>query len=141
MGVIYTIFIICFCFGLSYIAYTIVRKIQSEVGADFIPNNEFSKKGVDSPDVLMFFFANWCPHSQKSKKIWEQIQNDSNFKTFGLKFVSIDGEDKDKRPLLEEYDIKEFPSIVLIKDNKKYIYDANLISETLMKFLTTVYRS
>ena len=124
--------------GISYMIYS---RTKSKKDPDFIPNNEFKKKDKKSNNVLLFFYADWCTYSQKSKKIWETIINDPNFQEFEISYVSINSDDKDNSPILSEYNINNYPSIVLKKDDKKIIFDANLSKETLMKFLTTIYAS
>ena len=37
-----------------------------------------------------------------------------------------------------EFNIKEYPTIILVMNNKKYVYDANLSELTLNKFLQAV---
>ena len=61
------------------------------------------------------------------------------FNQFNINFAEIDGENKLNSRLLENYNITEYPTIVLAKKNKKYIFDANLEGETLYKFLSSVY--
>ena len=40
--------------------------------------------------------------------------------------------------MCKTYNIKEYPTIVLVNNDKKYIYDANLSKETLDIFIDTV---
>ena len=135
--IIFFIFITIAFIGISYMIYS---QTQSKKDPDFIPNNEFkTKKKLD--DVLVFFYADWCPYSQESNAVWETILSDSKFQEFGISYVSVNSDDKDKTSMLNEYNITDFPSIVLKKDDKKIIFDAKLSKESLMKFLTTIYFS
>lgn len=139
MNIGYIILLLLFVVGFIIISYMIYNQVSNKKQPDFIPNNEFKQKEKNKDDVLLFFYADWCPYSQKSKKVWEEILSDTSFEGFGITYVSVNSDDKDKSAMLNEYDIKDFPSIVLKKEDKKIIFDANLSKETLMKFLTTIY--
>lgn len=139
MNIGYIVLLLLFVVGFIIISYMIYNQVSNKKQPDFIPNNEFKQKEKNKDDVLLFFYADWCPYSQKSKKVWEEILSDTSFEGFGITYVSVNSDDKDKSAMLNEYDIKDFPSIVLKKEDKKIIFDANLSKETLMKFLTTIY--
>jgi len=141
MNIAYIILLLFIVVGLLIISYMVYNHSVNKKKVDFIPNNEFEKKDKNKDDVLLFFYADWCPYSQKSKKIWNEILKDITFEGFGISYVSVNSDDKDKSSILNEYSIKDFPSIVLKKGDKKIIFDANLSKETLMNFLTTVYTS
>lgn len=139
MKTIYIILIISlFASGLAFMAYRIYSRSQKE-SRTFVENNEFNDKKRNGNDNLLFFYANWCNHCQKSKPIWENAKSDIHFQKYNLNFIDINGEDDINSDLLETYNIKEYPTIILEHDNKKIIFDANLTNETLLKFLSTVY--
>ena len=143
MKTIYTIFLVSFLSsGLAYIAYKIyLNSKKNKNSRGYIENNEFNKKKKIKKDNLLFFYADWCNYCEKSKPIWESIKRDNNFLQFDLNFVDINGEQEENSELLQKYNIKEYPTIILERDNKKIIFDANLENETLMKFLTLVYNN
>ena len=139
MSYIYTgLFILFFASGLSFMAYWLYLQSQKKT-SHYIENNEFQDKKFSSKNNLLFFYANWCGHSNKSKHIWNNIKKDADFKEFNLNFVDIDGEDYQNDDLMKKYKIKEYPTIILDRNNKKIIFDAELTPETLMKFLESVY--
>ena len=142
MKTIYIILLVSlFASGLAFLAYRIYSESQKEKNTkSFVENNEFNKRKSNKKDNLLFFYADWCTHCQKSKPIWENVKKDNNFQQFNLNFVDVNGEDESKGDLLEHYNIKEYPTIVLDHDNKKIIFDANLTNETLLKFLSSVYQ-
>jgi hypothetical protein len=62
-----------------------------------------------------------------------------NFKKLILSFIVNFSYDCEKNIAEAElYKIKEYPTIILVKNNKKYIYDANLSESTLDIFINTV---
>lgn len=139
MKYIYTILLVSLsAVGLAYLAYKIYSSSQKEQ-QDYLENNEFTDK-KNKKDTLLFFYADWCDHCQESKPIWYNIKKDSSFLKFKVNFVEIDGDDEDNSDLLKNYNIKEYPTIILDRNNKKYIFDAKLEPETLLRFMTSVYK-
>tara|TARA_Y100000992_G_C21085519_1_gene405417 strand:- start:207 stop:626 length:420 start_codon:yes stop_codon:yes gene_type:complete len=138
MKFIYTILLLSLsAIGLAYFAYRIYLHAQKEQ-KDYLENNEFNNSGEIRANLL-FFYADWCDHCQTSKPIWENVKKDTNFLEFNVNFVDIDGDDEKNEKLLKHYNIKEYPTIILDRNNKKYIFDAELESETLLRFMTSVY--
>ena len=60
-------------------------------------------------------------------------------KNLKINFFDIDCENKNNKLLVKEFKVKEYPTIILLLNDKKYIYDANLNKETLKKFILAVY--
>lgn len=139
MNYIYTVLVISLSVGLSFLGYRIYIHSQKET-KKYIENNEFPKKRGASKSNLLFFYTNWCNHCTNSKPIWENVKKDNEFQKFNLNFVDVNGEDEKNKELLKHYKIEEYPTIILDHDNKKFIFDANLTTETLLKFLSSVYR-
>tara|TARA_A100001015_G_C14808662_1_gene639948 strand:- start:433 stop:855 length:423 start_codon:yes stop_codon:yes gene_type:complete len=140
MNTIYTILLVSLLVsGLSFLAYRVYLQSQKKT-SDYLENNEFVDKKLLSGNNLLFFYTDWCKHCRKSKPIWENLKKNNDLKVFNLNLVDIDGEDEKNYELLKNYKIKEYPTIILEYNNKKFIFDANLTTETLMKFLQSVYK-
>jgi len=97
------------------------------------PNNEFIKN--DKTGELKIFYASWCPHSQKSLKMWYTYKENYD-KKYNISFSEIDC-DKDVQ-LADSYNIDSYPTIILIVSGKKYIYDAEMNNDTLTQFINTI---
>lgn len=139
MSYIYIVLSILLTTILSFISYRVYVNYKNSLSEnDFVENNEFKNNG-ENKDTLFFFYVDWCKHCQTSKPLWDEIKNNRLFKQFNINFAAVDGDDKINSGLHEKYNIIEYPTIVLEKDNKKYIFDANLEGETLYKFLSSVY--
>ena len=67
------------------------------------------------------------------------MKKDTNFLRFNVNFVDIDGDDNNNENLMKIYNVKEYPTIILERDDKKYIFDAELETETLLRFMSSVY--
>ena len=140
MNFIYIILFVSLSIGSSFLAYTIFTRHQkANAQRSYIENNEFKNKKSTGKGNLLFFYADWCDHCQNSRPIWENIKKDNDFNEFNLNFIDVDGEDKKNKELLKQYKIQEYPTIILDENNKKFIFDANLTTETLKKFLSSVY--
>lgn len=106
---------------------------------NFLENSEYNLEKKSTFADVYFFYAEWCPHSKKSKKLFEEIKMKYNNPDFKLNFVVVDAE-KDKS-LASEYSIENYPTIYVNYNGKKFEYDANLTEETFMKFLKYVYNA
>jgi thiol-disulfide isomerase/thioredoxin len=105
----------------------------------FLENNEYNLRSKDTYADVYFFYASWCPHSKTAMKTFNDIKSKYNNPDFKLNFILVDAE-KDKT-LASEYSVKEYPTIYVNYNDKKYEYDANLTEETFMKFLKYVYNA
>ena len=101
----------------------------------FIPNKEFESEDKTNGD-LYFFFTEWCPYSKKSEKVWDEIKREYTSDNLKLNFIKVDCDNNKK--MASDFNIKEYPTIILVMNNKKYVYDANLEKLTLNKFLQAV---
>jgi thiol-disulfide isomerase/thioredoxin len=132
------IFIIS-CLTVAYYQYKSYIKTVNKKNK-YVENNEFvDENHYNTNGDLFFFYTKWCPYCKESIPIWNDLSNKQKFKKFNLNFIKIDCEDKDSQTYVERFDIKEYPSIILFIDGKKYIYDANLSEDTLYRFLIAVY--
>lgn len=101
----------------------------------FIPNKEFELRDKKKGD-LYFFFTEWCPHSKKSEKIWDKIEREYVNEGLQLNFIKVDCENNKK--MSSDFNIKEYPTVILVIEDKKFVYDADLNELTLYKFLQAV---
>jgi len=120
---IFVIFIIIAVVGYRQF----MKKKKYNPNNEFIPNNKTGE--------LMLFYAEWCPHSTIAKKKWYDYKEkyDGNY---AMSFTEIDC-DKNTN-LADSYNIDSYPTIILVVDGKKYIYDAEMNDETLTQFINTI---
>ena len=110
--------------AISIVAYRYIVGIWpgSRVIVEDPPENvpKVSEKNAN----FMFFYADWCPYSQKAMEHWKsfkQIMTNSP-KTYGGKtitFEEINGDVEKGRIAL--YQVKEYPTFKLQTSNKTYI--------------------
>ena len=65
MNIGYIVLLLLFVGGFIIISYMIYNQVSNKKQPDFIPNNDFKQKEKNKDDVLLFFYADWCPYSQK----------------------------------------------------------------------------
>lgn len=86
---------------------------------------------------LYFFYADWCPHCKRAKPEWEKIVKNYDNKDFGkykLKTIEVDCSEGDS-PLIQQYGIDGYPTIIMVNNNKRINYDAKIMYDNLDKFI------
>ena len=121
----------------SGVAYYFYKKFVKPSNK-FITNNEFKSVTNTTEAELILFHTIWCPHCKTTMDIWNTLKgnNKYNNKKYIVNFTEIDC-DKESA-YADSFNIKEYPTIILLKGEKKYIYDANLSEETLELFINTI---
>lgn len=132
--------------GISIYAY--YNFIEPKLSPDYVANNEFkNSEAMSSKADLLLFHVKWCPHCKKlniedEDSDWQKFKTLNDGKTFGNYTLSIkEGnpeEDDEWKKKQESYKIEGYPSVVLIKDEEIYEYDAKIESDTLQAFVEKV---
>ena len=102
----------------------------------FVPNNEFKSISSLKEGSLILFYVTWCPHCKVALDKWNSIKKSYTNKKYTIKFSEIDCDAFTN--MADKYNITEYPTIVLVKNDIKYIYDAELDSNALELFINTV---
>lgn len=113
---------------IAYFAYTsYMKKLSYNPNSEYVPNDKSAE--------LMLFYAAWCPHSQTTMKQWYSYKE--TYK--GPYKISFSEIDCDENPnLADNYDIDSYPTIILLLNSKKYIFDAQMSNDTLTEFINTI---
>jgi len=127
--------------GLSiYIYYSYIKKRLYPSSPD---NKEFiTKQSLNTCD-LYFIYADWCPYSNKAKKIIEAYKKDTPVKNgISIGYIFIDG-DKEEGKLIEfeqkhKKKVAGYPTIFLDIKGQLIEYDATINKDNLDEFFTTV---
>jgi thioredoxin-like negative regulator of GroEL len=130
VNIIIGIIVIIIIGGISYYLY------NSRPEKTFIYNNEYSSSVITNEGELILFYVKWCPHSNDALTKWNVIKDKYNNPKFKIVFSETDCEQYSE--IATKYKIKEYPTIILVKDSKNYEYDADLSEETLNIFINTV---
>ena len=87
---------------------------------------------------LIFFFADWCPHCNRAKPEWDNFKNSFNKKKVGLFNLTCTDVDcsEGNSPLIQEYSVDGYPTVILKKDGERIDYDASISEDNLQQFIT-----
>ena len=118
------------------IGYYIYNTYNLSDPTKFIANNEYRPDSAVKEGTLILFYVSWCPHSKKTMDQWNIKKQDYKNDLYSIKFTEIDC-DKYAQ-IADKYKITEFPTIILIKNDKKYIYDAEFDNTTFDIFINSV---
>ena len=122
-----------FCCLIAYFMYKYIYKVNY---SKFLTNNEYGIKSNKKEGNLILFYTTWCPHCKSTLELWNTIKKNNNYNKYSITFTEIDC-DKDST-VANTYNIEEYPTIILIKNDKKYTYEANLSKVTLDLFINTI---
>jgi thiol-disulfide isomerase/thioredoxin len=93
--------------------------------------------------TIYFFFVDWCPHCKTAFPEWVKFKNQYNgTEVNGYKVDCIElnctNETPDVLTAINEYKIEAFPTVKMLKDNKKIEFDAKITYNSLEQFLNTM---
>ena len=120
----------------SSIAYYMFKKYNTTDPTKFIANNEYKPNANVKEGSLILFYVSWCPHSKKTMDQWNLKKQGYKNNLYAMSFTEIDC-DKYAN-MADTYNITEYPTIILIKNDKKYIYDAEFDEKTFDMFINSV---
>jgi len=130
VNIIFGIIAVLIFGGVAYYLYT-----RTDTG-DFVYNDEYRTTPHTKENSLILFYVTWCPHSQDALKTWNIIKNKYTNEKHLIVFSEVDCDKQSE--LANTYNIKEYPTIILVKEGKNYEYDANLSEDSLNLFINTV---
>lgn len=143
-GTVLYVFLIILFIGLSYYAYTTYMKKSTAASKKY---RDVANSLQDNGELnIMMFHVDWCPFCVKSLPEWKHFCNEYNGKKVNGMTVRCDPEgtnctnDEDPKILamLEEYEIKSYPTVILFNGNKRYDFDAKITKSNLEKFVKSV---
>lgn len=115
----------------SYLLYKLYKK-KNEINQDYVENNEYKEKIYTKSGIIYIFHAKWCPHSKKTLEKMETIKKK-------YKNITFNEIDSDKNvDMADSYNVVSYPTIVLLYNNEKYYYDAELEDNTFETFINTI---
>jgi thiol-disulfide isomerase/thioredoxin len=104
--------------------------------------SDVANTGIANPVAkLMLFHVDWCPHCVKAMPEWQSFCSEYNGKIVNGYLVQCldnnctENENVDTKVLMDDYSISSFPTVVLIKENKRYDFDAKITRYSLEQFV------
>lgn len=102
-------------------------------------NEGFDVVGHEEGAVLYFFYVDWCPHCTTAKpevaKLEEDLANNNNLMgntPVNVKQVNCEEEVE----LAKKFNVKSYPTVVAVKDNKKEELNNKVTFSNLKDFLS-----
>ena len=128
--IISIIFIIAGYLGYKWFVQSTVENLGT---ADLANDNN-----REGDAELIFFFADWCPHCNRAKPEWDNFKNSFNNKNVGLFNLTCTDVDcsEGNSPLIQEYSVDGYPTVILKKDGERIDYDASISEDNLQQFIT-----
>jgi thioredoxin-like negative regulator of GroEL len=117
---------------ISYLAYKYYFVKDPKL---FVPNDEFIENDRTSCEILLFYVT-WCPYCQDTMTVWNEYKNTYDQTKYKVAFVE---NDCDVFPTIaDSYNVENYPTIILVRDGKKYEFDATLTPDAMDKFINTI---
>ena len=131
------IFVVIIFTLASYMAYNwYIKPTVENLNTSDISNDNTRT----SESKIYFFYADWCPHCKSAKPDWDQFHKQYNNKTVGTYNVIPIGVDcsEGENPLIQEYSVDGYPTVILLKGDKRINYDAKITYDNLVKYVEDV---
>ena len=128
----------------SYYAYKLYYLPTLTAKNDFkdVANDNTRHKEI----VIQMYTVDWCPHCKKALPEWKAFCNQYNNKVIKNYVIRCDesGMDctDDTNPdimyILKKNKIESYPTVIMVKDDKRYDYEAKITKENLTSFVLSV---
>jgi len=119
--------ILLFMFSLTITRICSVTDVTSENFHEF----------MNSPVVLLEFYAPWCKHCIQFENIYNQIGKTLN--SYNIKAGKCDS--SENQALAARFNIHQIPTLFLIRSGKVWIYDGALSHDKVVDFVMSEYKT
>lgn len=86
----------------------------------------FDKAKEQDKAILAFFYVDWCGYCQRFAPTFNKLSKDKSIKE-NLAIAYINCEDEKNAEIVQEYGIQGFPSVFVVKGDKKEQIPNNLL--------------
>ena len=107
--------------------------------------SDVANNGSRQNEIEVYIFrADWCPHCKKSLPEWQAFSSsygNTNVNGYLIKCIDQDcTNDKDPKvtSIMDAYKVKSFPTVIAIKDSKRYDFDSKVTKTNLDQFIQFV---
>jgi thiol-disulfide isomerase/thioredoxin len=137
-----TLFIIFIIFlGVGIYGYQTFYLGKKEKAFTDVANESARKKSLQ----IMFFHVEWCPHCVKAVPQWQAFEKGPNgngsvineYAVECLDYDVTDDNDPSNATLISKYKIESYPTIIIMKGDKRYDFDAKVTTSALEQFVQT----
>ena len=96
----------------------------------------------DGSDILIYFFhVDWCPHCKTAQPEWKAFSDNFNNRDVNGYVIRCidqdctDSNDPEIEKMVKDYDIKGYPTVKMVKNNKTSDFDANVTKKNLEQLI------
>lgn len=99
---------------------------------------------VKNEATLFFFHVDWCPHCIKAQPIWDEFSKKYNkTKVNGYEITCVDvnctdDNNKEIKDYISTYNIKSYPTVIMLKDGNQVEFQGRISDMTLKQFVDSV---
>jgi len=142
----YIIFFMLFLIFISLGIYGLIQFVNRKVDESQKFNDSANIGNNGNPIEVMMFHVDWCPYCKKALPEWQPFCDQYNNKLINGYTIKCDRngtnctDDMDPviKNIIDKYNIQSYPTIVLIKEGKRYDYDARVTKSALEQFIQSV---
>ena len=88
-----------------------------------------------STKTLFFFKASWCGHCKRFQPVWDEFKSELESNPLPIQLKEFDVDEEETKPLLEQHNVRGFPTILLEESGKEdIVFTQNRTVEDLMGF-------
>ena len=87
---------------------------------------------------IMYFYMPECGHCKKFNPEWEKLQKMVDDKRAPMTLNKVDGTDDANKDLVNQYNVKGFPTIILEFGNKSSVYNGERTAEAVFKWASGI---
>lgn len=98
--------------------------------------------------IIKIYTVDWCPHCTKAKPEWKGFSDKYNDKVINNYVIKCSEQNCTESPIpeinneintiIEKNNIESYPTVIMLKDNKRYDFDAKITTENLSKFVNSI---
>lgn len=140
--IIAVVIIVFLTMGIMYAKYA-----TGEDKANLSKFKDVANQGNRSSEIeVKMFHVDWCPHCKKALPDWQSFCDSYNGQTVNGYIIRCDRagtnctDDADPKinNMIKEYKIDSFPTVILLKDEERYDFDAKITKNALDQFVQSV---
>jgi len=108
------------------------------------PAGESYAYGSGKSVNIIYFSVDWCPHCKNSQNDWTNFAANYNNRVMNGYTITCeqknctDSKDPKTKLAIDQYDIKGYPTVKMVKDGKVIDFDAKVTNSSLTKFVENV---
>jgi thiol-disulfide isomerase/thioredoxin len=119
-----------------------LERIQKIVDTFAQCSDDKTEKFQDSArNELYIFYADWCGYCQRAKGDFEKVAKQLASKEINGKKIEVRMVNGDKEPeITKDFDVKGYPTVILVKDSRRYTYEGSRTEKEIMTYLESMMR-